>query len=94
MMVGSDFGSFPSGHAANAAVMVVVAALLVRRAWLWAAGALYVLAMMVSRTYLAVHWLGDTVGGALLGVGVAAGLWVVFAPKVAGEAARRRKSLR
>ena len=72
MLVTSDFGSFPSGHVANAAVMALVLALLIRRAWMWVLGALYVMAMLVARTALSAHWLTDTLGGIAVAVGVVA----------------------
>lgn len=70
MLVTSDFGSFPSGHVANAAVMALVLALLIRRTWCWVLGALYVVAMLVARTALSAHWLTDTLGGTAVSVGV------------------------
>lgn len=71
ILVNADFGSFPSGHSANAATMAVTLAIIFPRVWVWAAGAAYTLLMMLSRTYLGAHWLSDTIGGLLLGVGVA-----------------------
>ena len=68
--------SFPSGHAAYAGATCVALVLLFssvgprRRLW-WTLAALGIATMAWSRTYLQVHWLSDTVGGALLGVGVA-----------------------
>ncbi|WP_284252008.1 phosphatase PAP2 family protein [Litorihabitans aurantiacus] len=70
MIVTSDAGSFPSGHVANATVMALVLALLLARWWAWVLASLYVLTMLLSRTYLDVHWLSDTIGGAALAVGV------------------------
>ncbi|PWD51351.1 hypothetical protein C8046_12455 [Serinibacter arcticus] len=70
MLVTSDAGSFPSGHVANACVMALVLAILVGRAWFWVVAVLYALAMLVSRTYLSVHWLTDTLGGLAVAVGV------------------------
>lgn len=70
MLVASDFGSFPSGHTANAATIALVVWLLFPRVWIAAAGALWVLAMALSRTVLSVHWATDTLGGALVGAGV------------------------
>ncbi|MFJ4222709.1 phosphatase PAP2 family protein [Microbacterium sp. NPDC089695] len=70
MIVASDFGSFPSGHAANAATIALVLYLLFPRVWVAVAGAVWVVAMALSRTLLSVHWATDTVGGALVGAGV------------------------
>ncbi|AOT02895.1 phosphatase PAP2 family protein [Arthrobacter sp. U41] len=74
----TDTGSFPSGHVASTAALLVVVALLVGRAWLWVLTGLGVLAMMVSRTYLSAHWLVDTVGSVCLAVPVVLLLWLVF----------------
>lgn len=67
MLVVSDYGSFPSGHTANAATIAVVAVVLFPRLWVALLGALWVLAMAISRTALSVHWMTDTIGGALIG---------------------------
>src|SRR5665647_980965 len=80
-----DFGSFPSGHVANAATMAVIMAILFPRLWVWIAGVVWVALMMVSRTYLGAHWLSDTVGGLLLGIGVAIVVWAPLAAKLDGE---------
>lgn len=69
MLVTSDFGSFPSGHTANAATMAVLAVLLFPRLWVLLLGVLWTLAMAFSRTLLSVHWLTDTIGGMLIGAG-------------------------
>ncbi|GAA1778605.1 phosphatase PAP2 family protein [Agromyces lapidis] len=79
MIVVSDFGSFPSGHVANAATIAVAVGVIVPRLWVWVLGALYTVLMAISRTYLGAHWFSDTVGGALVGVGVALVLWAIFA---------------
>lgn len=84
-----DSPAFPSGHVANAATMVVLLALLLRRVWIAVAGAVYVVLMALSRTYLGAHWLTDTVGGALLGGAMAVLTWVVFARVLRREHARR-----
>ena len=85
ILVSADFGSFPSGHVANAATMAVTLAILLQRVWVWAAGAAYVVLMMLSRTYLGAHWLSDTVGGLLLGAAVAVLLWAPLASRLQRE---------
>lgn len=91
ILVNTDFGSFPSGHVANAATMAVILGIIFPRLWVWLAGAAYVALMMFSRTYLGAHWLSDTIGGVLLGVGVAIAVWAPFAAKLSGE---RERALR
>lgn len=68
--------SYPSGHASSTAAFVVSAALLIGRAWTWILAALGAVAMMLSRTYLAAHWLSDVVGGACLATAVVLLLWL------------------
>ena len=84
-----ESGSFPSGHTANAATVAVLLAVLLMRWWVAVAGAVYVVLMALSRTYLGAHWITDTIGGALLGAAVALGAWAVFAPRLARERERR-----
>lgn len=79
MLVHSDFGSFPSGHAANAATIAVTFGVLIPRVWVWVAGSAYVVLMAWSRTLLGAHWLSDTIGGALIGAGVVLVLWAFSA---------------
>ncbi|MCM2424716.1 phosphatase PAP2 family protein [Streptomyces sp. RKAG337] len=88
-LVRVDHGSFPSGHAAGAATLVVIVGVVLiplarRRAW-WLAGGLFVALMMWSRTWLHAHWLSDTVAGALAGAGTSLLLWWAFAPLLARE---------
>lgn len=88
ILVPLDSGSFPSGHAANAATVVVLLALLLGRRWIAVAGSAYVVLMALSRTYLGAHWVTDTVGGILIGAAMAVLVWVLFARKLAAERER------
>jgi membrane-associated phospholipid phosphatase len=85
MLVTADFGSFPSGHSANAATLVVCLGIILWRWWFWAIGTVYVALMMLSRTYLGAHWISDTVGGLLVGAAVALIIWAPLARKVRAE---------
>lgn len=67
--------SFPSGHTAVATTVVVVLGLVLRRRSVWTLGALWILLMMWSRTYLQAHWLSDVVAGMLEGIAVATLVW-------------------
>jgi undecaprenyl-diphosphatase len=88
ILVHSDLGSFPSGHTANAATIAVTLGIIFLRTWVWAAGAVYTVLMLLSRTYLGAHWLSDTAGGLLLGAGLAVVVWAPFAYKVLAERSR------
>ncbi|MGV8884546.1 MAG: phosphatase PAP2 family protein [Microbacteriaceae bacterium] len=90
ILIAVDAGSFPSGHTANAATLAVALTLLLWRWWVAAAGAVYVVLMMVSRTYLGAHWVSDTVGGLVLGAAVAVILWAPFAHRLKIEAEQHR----
>jgi undecaprenyl-diphosphatase len=93
-LVRVDHGSFPSGHAAGAALLVVLIGVLLvpaarRRAW-WLGGTLFTLAMMWSRTWLHAHWLTDTAAGAAAGAGAGLLAWWLCAPALARESLRER----
>ncbi|MDQ2660496.1 MAG: phosphatase PAP2 family protein [Actinomycetota bacterium] len=85
IMVTSDFGSFPSGHVANAATIAVALGIIVPHVWVWVLGGVYTLLMAISRTYLGAHWLSDTIGGVLVGAGAALVLWALFAAPLERE---------
>jgi undecaprenyl-diphosphatase len=70
--------SFPSGHTAVATTFVIILGLLLRRWYVWAAGAVWVVYMMWARTYLHAHWLSDVVAGLLEGIAVALFVWCVI----------------
>lgn len=84
MIVVSDFGSFPSGHTANAATIALVVWVLYPRMWTAIVGALWIVAMALSRTFLSVHWATDTLGGALVGSAVVLLLGAAMLPWVRG----------
>jgi undecaprenyl-diphosphatase len=77
--------SFPSGHAANSAIVFLTIATLVARVETTRRERIYTLAIAmlltllvgISRVYLGVHWPSDVLAGWLLGAGWAALWWVV-----------------
>jgi undecaprenyl-diphosphatase len=91
-LVTADLGSFPSGHVITTlgvglALAVAFARPGHRRRALAGVAAATAL-MMYCRTYLAAHWLSDTVEGALVGAGVGLLLWWIFTPALARDRGR------
>lgn len=79
-LYGASGSSYPSGHTMGAAALAVSIALVICSAgwvtqrqavWVYAAAGAWVALMAWSRTALHVHWLSDTLAGALLGTAVA-----------------------
>lgn len=85
MLVEPDIWSFPSGHSANTALLATALGIIFLRTWVWVAGAISTVLMMLSRAYLGVHWITDTVGGMLVGAGVAVIVWAPFAARLYRE---------
>lgn len=85
ILVQVESAAFPSGHVAQAAAVAAALTLIFARWPLVVVGAIYVALMALSRTYLGAHWVSDTLGGALLGASVAAGMWAIFAPRISPE---------
>lgn len=82
-LVDESSASFPSGHAAFAAMMgvTVVAVVTRHRSWAILGAVLFTAAMAWSRVYLGVHWLSDTVAGTAIGAAlplIAWWLWLVI----------------
>ena len=83
-LVTADLGSFPSGHVITTlgvglAISVAFARPGHRRYPLAAVAAATAL-MMFVRTYLAAHWLSDTLESLLIGAGIGLILWWIFDP--------------
>ena len=83
-LVGADIGSFPSGHVITTiGVGLALTFALARpghRRWALTAVAVAGLLMMFCRTYLAAHWLSDTLESLPIALGVGLTLWWAFGP--------------
>lgn len=88
-LVSADLGSFPSGHVITAVGVGLALTFAFARpggrryplAAVAAAGAL----MMFCRTYLAAHWLSDTLESLPIAVGLGLVLWWIFTPLLAHD---------
>jgi undecaprenyl-diphosphatase len=81
--------AFPSGHVVTASVTTAVLVLLLvhggrARRWWLAAAIGWSMLMALSRTYLASHWMTDTIGGILVGIGWAF-VWTAFESRRSGR---------
>lgn len=85
-----DVGSFPSGHVANAATLGIALWVILPRAWTAVAAGCWIALMAFARTYVSAHWLTDTIGGALIGAGVALLVAVAFSRGLARRPRARR----
>jgi len=77
--------SFPSAHSANSTLFFALGASFVaqqldyrQRRWVYAAAALPIAAICLSRLYLGVHWLTDVIGGVSLALTVCAATRVSY----------------
>src|SRR5688572_15324417 len=85
-----DSYGFPSGHVSTTTTFAVGLAMLVggrRRGW--AMAIVWIAAMGVSRMYLGRHFLGDVIGGVLVGLGTIAAAFAVL--KIAHLVRKSRK---
>jgi membrane-associated phospholipid phosphatase len=88
-LVAADIGSFPSGHVITTVgvgiALTVIFARPGRRRRALAAVAGAGLLMMFCRTYLAAHWLSDTLESLPVAIGVGLVLWWAFGPLLARD---------
>lgn len=75
---GYGTSGFPSGHVAFQTSIWIGAALLIRKQWLWITGIIIILLTMISRLYLAHHYLGDVLAGLIIGLVVTVLLYEII----------------
>ena len=78
------YESFPSGHSQINGGVSLGFATHYRRLWLWIVAPVITLCVMLSRIYLGVHYLSDTLCGGALGVAFAF-LWDILYEKAADK---------
>lgn len=59
---------FPSGHTSIQAALWIGLMFLIRRRWTYWIGTSMIILTMISRMYLGFHFLGDVIGGLIIGV--------------------------
>ncbi|MGI9824606.1 phosphatase PAP2 family protein [Agromyces sp. Marseille-Q5079] len=83
-----DHGSFPSGHAVSAGILIIAVAAVLppakRRVW-WFIGALIGLGMIWQRTLINAHWFSDAVFGVLGGASATLIIWWAFSTLLAKD---------
>ncbi len=62
-----DRFGFPSGHVAGTTALALGIASVARRRWAWISAGAWIALMAVSRMYLGRHFLGDVLGGFVIG---------------------------
>jgi len=62
-----DRFGFPSGHVAGTTALALGIASVARRRWVWVSAGAWIALMAVSRMYLGRHFLGDVLGGFVMG---------------------------
>ena len=76
-----DHGSFPSGHAVSAGILLVAVAAILppskRLVW-WIVGGLIAVGMIWQRTLINAHWFSDAVFGVIGGASATLVLWWAF----------------
>lgn len=74
---GGRFG-FISSHACNHFAVALFTALWIRKRWYWVAILLWAGVIGYSRIYLGVHFPGDVIAGALVGMTLAGGMYAIM----------------
>lgn len=74
---GGQYG-FVSSHAANTMCLAMLAISLIRKKWSIFVLLLYAILNSYSRVYLGKHYVGDVIGGMILGFVIARGLYYLY----------------